>query len=1069
MGTNEKLEKLHVEMKKYLDILDSLKIIYCSISLLPTFKDKKPVFDEYNHLKKTPDIRFKYQNIALQRLYNDKMNSCIIPTGIHYDNLILIDIDNKNDSVKLWEKLCKKNNFDGNTLTLKTMNNGLHYYFYLSDEQAKAANETLTAINGRLWKNEGLFVDVKYTNQFGFGPSFMIVNGKSYTYNIIKNVKPNTLPDFIFDEIQKCMKDKPKNETKKTGSKIQEKTQTKTVQSVVEIQKGKGFDQFGFPESDNDKPRARTKSEIEKEIEKEIENGFKSDSDDDSENESKKKSRSESESELKCKSKEKSKEKSKDIVKNKSKSESEGTALVKHSKKSSVVRQKTAEEIIEKIEEEIKQKEKEEKFANLTINDYVHLLKLLNKSRADNYQDWIEIGQIFKNESTSDITNEASLLNLWETWSKQSNKYEKGECGKKWKSFKKQKTGLRVGTLIMKVKEDSIQGYDDFKDQNKFKQIIEAHKDSFPNNELAINNVYLDRGRYIASLEDKYCEISKETHEGQDIYLEFCKQYGVCMKCHRPECRHKQYPENCIQLTQQQNLTLFKDCQFYINSPDNKQIEHIEHIDFETVRVFEDKELNTIIFNTLNIQTEGNLARLIYYLYKNKYNCENDTWYEFIKHKWKKIKTKYFSLRHIAANELQDYFKRVIEFYKNTDYNQKKINKINKFLEECDQTHMKDNILKELTEVFNINNKGEFIEKLDSNPNLIGFENGIYDLEKMEFRDGKPDDYITMSVGYNYEPQYSNKKIDIMKFFEDIMPNEQQREYLLTLCGSCLFGSNTKEQFYIFTGAMRNGKTTLTTILKYTFGDYYTSAQNNMFTEKRASSGAAQPDVMKLIKKRIVVTSETENQQKLNTGFIKGITGADDIEARTLYSNDIVTFIPTFKLLMLCNDIPEVDKPTDPAFWNRARCVYFPTTFVEDPKEPNERKINEHLKENIKSWRNDCMLLFIEYYIKFLTNGLQATPEIKISTQKYKNENDFYGEYVTIFLKNTHKDEDYIEWTDLRSRFCNWYYDNVNKNAPNIKSIKQYFIKNIFKCDEVHFKRDKKEFRGWKEWNLKEI
>ena len=47
---------------------------------------------------------------------------------------------------------------------------------------------------------------------------------------------------------------------------------------------------------------------------------------------------------------------------------------------------------------------------------------------------------------------------------------------------------------------------------------------------------------------------------------------------------------------------------------------------------------------------------------------------------------------------------------------------------------------------------------------------------------------------------------------------------------------------------------------------------------------------------------------------------------------------PFFKLILLCNDIPEVDKPNDEAYWKRLWSLYFPTTFVDNPKENTEKK-----------------------------------------------------------------------------------------------------------------------------------
>src|SRR5690606_649462 len=45
----------------------------------------------------------------------------------------------------------------------------------------------------------------------------------------------------------------------------------------------------------------------------------------------------------------------------------------------------------------------------------------------------------------------------------------------------------------------------------------------------------------------------------------------------------------------------------------------------------------------------------------------------------------------------------------------------------------------------------KFESLLDSNKNLVGFDNGVFDLVSGRFRDGMPDDCLTFSVGYNYK------------------------------------------------------------------------------------------------------------------------------------------------------------------------------------------------------------------------------------------------------------------------------------------------------------------------------
>ena len=62
-------------------------------------------------------------------------------------------------------------------------------------------------------------------------------------------------------------------------------------------------------------------------------------------------------------------------------------------------------------------------------------------------------------------------------------------------------------------------------------------------------------------------------------------------------------------------------------------------------------------------------------------------------------------------------------------------------------------------------------------------------MHNFEFREGNPTDYITMTVGYDYVNKHTNKYNDLIKFLEDIQPNKDERDYMLTYLSIGLVGN----------------------------------------------------------------------------------------------------------------------------------------------------------------------------------------------------------------------------------------------------------------------------------------
>jgi len=84
-----------------------------------------------------------------------------------------------------------------------------------------------------------------------------------------------------------------------------------------------------------------------------------------------------------------------------------------------------------------------------TISKYV---KLLDVKRANDYQLWIDIGMQIYNCNTSG-------LEIWKEFSKQSEKYEEGECEYYWTKFIKISYN-GIGSLKFNAKKDNPEGYE---------------------------------------------------------------------------------------------------------------------------------------------------------------------------------------------------------------------------------------------------------------------------------------------------------------------------------------------------------------------------------------------------------------------------------------------------------------------------------------------------------------------------------------------------------------------------------------------------------------------------------
>lgn len=472
--------------------------------------------------------------------------------------------------------------------------------------------------------------------------------------------------------------------------------------------------------------------------------------------------------------------------------------------------------------------------------------------------------------------------------------------------------------------------------------------------------------------------------------------------------------------------------------------------------------------------TPVGVARVLYEMYKYEFICaqfpenpKEKIWFQFRGHYWVKgndaeLRTKIYDNLHTAYAVVKDVVFRKKE-EKNKKYgkdkncvHQKMHSAINRVMKKLEETTFIDKVLKESSFLFL--NK-DFHKMANSKSYLIGFNNGIYDLRNFEFRDGYPEDYITMNTGIDYIPEdqiKNNRLEEVSRFFDDILPNSRVKDYCLYVLSTCLFGENEQQKIYLFTGAGGNGKSILDNIVRNSFGDYHTPINVAYITQKRASSNQASPEVMNLLNKRVAVFTEPDKGDTLNMGILKALSGQDEITARPLFGKPI-KFVNKAKLILMCNDLP-VPSSHGQAENRRFRVINFPINFVDNPEEPNERKAIP-LDDKIPHWRQPFMTLLIKYYkhLKTELGGVIPEPnEVKEYTEQFQERTNVYLQFVREAIIEGEA-TDLISATELFQTFKVWWTTNYPGSKISTKSDLVDFLKKKYKGDYIN-----KRLKGYK-------
>ena len=471
---------------------------------------------------------------------------------------------------------------------------------------------------------------------------------------------------------------------------------------------------------------------------------------------------------------------------------------------------------------------------------------------------------------------------------------------------------------------------------------------------------------------------------------------------------------------------------------------------------------------TLFTQKEWDIAKVLYEMYKDKYVCisydKKGIWYRFKNHRWEpdkglslrlKISTEMYNLynkkQDDAVNECQHYD----QDDDRREFLKKKTQKICELMVKLKATQSKNNIMREAMELFYDN---DFIRMMDTNKYLLCFNNGIFDFKEKIFREGYPQDYITLSTNINYHP-YSNNDEEFMKtmseiqeFMKKLFPIPEHNRYMWEHLASTLIGVNKDQTFNIYHGSGSNGKSSLIDLMRHTLGDYYALVPIALVTEKRAGIGGTSSELIQLKGKRYAVMQEPQKNMRLNEGVMKELSGGDMIQARALFCES-ETFVLQAKIVVCTNTLFEINS-NDDGTWRRIRKNDFVSKFInEDDKNVYETPYIYYKDKTLEEKYRIYAPVFASMLVKIAceTDGIVKDCDIVLNaSNNYRKGQDHISAFISEMIVKTGNENDKIKKTGLIQEFKIWFQNEQgNSRMPKGQELYDYMDKKFGQCKKT--------------------
>tara|TARA_R100000951_G_scaffold85611_1_gene73311 strand:- start:956 stop:2578 length:1623 start_codon:yes stop_codon:yes gene_type:complete len=477
---------------------------------------------------------------------------------------------------------------------------------------------------------------------------------------------------------------------------------------------------------------------------------------------------------------------------------------------------------------------------------------------------------------------------------------------------------------------------------------------------------------------------------------------------------------------------------------------------------FKDDSTYQSLFNTIstppfklsNIENTYELAKTFYPIFFKEIKYCNESWIVLNKstNLWNKVKKPNIYIYSKLIHGLNNFKKDLdieLEKAKQIDDEElikcykKKIEIHNKNYLTIDTTGWINRFKENLAEFVK---DDEFESKLDNNPYMIAFKNGIYDIKTKEFKNKiYPSNFLSKTLDFDFNENINEENIDYIhnEITKICNMNKECKDYYLSILAYALCGDPSKyEDIYCLIGqSASNGKSKLIEALMEILPIYVGKSNVKVF---ESTFDKKHKFMMDFAKYRLLYLNEFDEKKQIDSQMFKEIADGDKISNEVMFGTTENLKMKA-KPFITSNYTPKFDKQ-DKGVERRYRHLQFNSVFGDEEDHNNLKfKKNRNFKEDIINCKTELVHILLTYAHNVYINGLPAYPkEYEEEKKSILGMNNEFGDWFESACNNKEiiiNKKEFASTHTLRNEYNKYATENnfetITKNREFVDKMKQ--------------------------------